>query len=147
MAKKTIVICSSANFYQHAVEIADKLEKFGFDVVLPESAKKMRRLGNYDVKVSRIWVDDPTKFAEKTRLMEGHFKEVADGDAVLTINDEKNGIKGYIGANVLMEMGLAFYLGKPIYVLNPVGADLPFYEEVKAMNCAIVDGKLERIKL
>jgi hypothetical protein len=52
---------------------------------------------------------------------------------------------GYIGANGLMEMGLAFHLHKPIYVLNDVDKKLPFYEEVYGMGSVILHGDLGKI--
>ena len=72
--------------------------------------------------------------------------EVADGDIVLVVNDEKRGIKGYIGSNVLLEMGLGFYLKKPIYILNPVQKDASNYEEVIGMGSIVISGDLNKIK-
>ncbi len=68
-------------------------------------------------------------------------------DAILVVNDEKNGVPGYIGANVLMEMGLAFYLNKPIYVLNSVSPDTPAFEEIIGMNSIVIKGDLDKIRL
>jgi hypothetical protein len=70
---------------------------------------------------------------------------VSAGDAILVVNDEKHGIPGYIGSNVLMEMGLAFHLRKTIYVLYPVTKDSPIYEEVQGMDSVILDGDLSNI--
>jgi hypothetical protein len=75
-----------------------------------------------------------------------YFRGAPKGDAVLIINDEKHGVPGYIGSNVLLEMGLAFYLKKPIYILNPVQKDAANYEEVVGMRSIIVDGDLTKIK-
>jgi hypothetical protein len=44
-----------------------------------------------------------------------------------------------------MEMGLAFYLRKKIYLLNPV-PDTPWKEEVLGMEPVVVSGVLEVIK-
>jgi diphthamide synthase subunit DPH2 len=87
---KTIVLCSSANFYEHTNQIAAELEKRGFKAVVP--------------------------------------------------------VTGYIGSNVLMEMGLAFYLKKPIFILNPVSDDMPVYEEVIGMGSVIIDGDLMKVQ-
>jgi hypothetical protein len=48
--------------------------------------------------------------------MKGHFKKVLDSDAILVTNFEKNGVEGYIGGNVLMEITLAFHYKKPIFI-------------------------------
>ena len=142
---KTIVMCSSLAFYEHVNKLADELEQKGFNVVVPYTARKMRKSGNYDVKTAKTWYDNPDDFTRKAELMRGHFEEVAKGDITLVINDEKHGIKGYIGPNVLMEMGLAFHLDKPIYVLNDIDKTMPVYEEVYGMGCKIMGGKLDRL--
>jgi len=78
--------------------------------------------------------------------MKKHFKLIAKSDAILVVNDTKNNIRGYIGGNTLMEMGLAFYLKKPIFLLNPISKKSPFYEEVMGMFPKILDNDLSKIK-
>lgn len=106
----------------------------------------MKKSGSFNAEDYKTWHKDLRTFKRKTYLMKNHFDKIASGDAVLVVNDEKRGIKGYIGASVLMEMGLAFYLSKPIYILNRVHEDGPVYEEVRAMNSIILDGNLSKIK-
>lgn len=144
---KVITICSSANFYKHANEIMDVLVGRGYKVVVPTTATKMRKSGDYEVSHYKTWYAKADDYAKKAELMRGHFEEVAKGDAILVVNDEKHGIAGYIGPNVLMEMGLAFYLKKPIFVLNAVHEDMPLYEEVLGVNAVILDGNFDRIKI
>ena len=143
---KTVVICSSAAFYEHVNQIADELAGRGFEVVVPASALKMKASGNYDVDSHKTWYKNPEEYHRKAELMHGHFDKVAIGDAVLVVNDEKRGIKGYIGPNALMEMGLAFHLHKPIYVLNTVDEEMPVYEEVIGMGSVILGGDLSKIE-
>jgi diphthamide synthase subunit DPH2 len=142
---KKIVLCSSAAFYEHVNQVADELEALGFEVVVPHTARKMRESGNYDVASVKTWYDNSDDFSKKTALMTGHFKEVEEGDVVLVVNDEKKGIKGYVGPNVLLEMGLAFYLNKPIYVLNDCDRTMPTYEEVVGLGSIVIDGDLGKI--
>jgi hypothetical protein len=61
------------------------------------------------------------------------------------VNDAKHGVAGYIGPNVLMEMALAFYQRKPIYILNGLPDDSPFEEELKGMMPVILKGDLAQI--
>ncbi len=144
---KTIVLCSSAAFYRHVNELADELEKRGFHAVVPLTAERMRASGDYNVDSVKTWYGNPGDYDKKAQLMRGHFDKVAEGDAVLVVNDEKHGVPGYIGPNVLMEMGLAFYLKKPIYVLDDVVPDMPVYEEVLGMGSVILSGDLTKISL
>lgn len=141
----TIVICSSAAFYEHGNQLADELTARGFTVVVPATARKMKASGNYDVTLTKTWYDNPEDFHRKAELMRGHFDEIEQGDAILVVNDEKHGVAGYIGPNVLMEMGLAFHRKKPIYVLNAIDKAMPVYEEVVGMGSIILEGDLSGI--
>jgi nucleoside 2-deoxyribosyltransferase len=141
----TIVFCSSANFYKHVNELAAQLEANGFTIVVPKTARRMRASGNYDVDAVKTWYGNPDDFTVKADLMRGHFDEIANGDVILVVNDKKHDIDGYIGPNVLMEMGLAFYLRKPIYVLNNIDKNMPVYEEVLGMGSQILNGDLTKI--
>jgi hypothetical protein len=45
-----------------------------------------------------------------------------------------------------MEWGVAYYLGKPIFILNGVDKSSNFYEEVYGM-AAVIDGDLAKIDI
>lgn len=141
--RKTITICSSASFYRHAVDIQAELERRGFTVLIPYSAERMKERG--DFVVHKTWLTDVADWDRKTDLMKRHFSKVMEGDCVLVLNYEKNGIPNYIGGNVLMEMALAFHHRKLIYVLNPVTPVLPVYEEVMGMQPIFLNGDVQHL--
>jgi len=143
---KTIVLCSSAAFYEHVNKLASQLEALGYKAVVPHNALQMKAKNNYSVKAVKTWYENPEDFKKKTDFMRGHFEEVARGDMILVVNDEKKGVPGYIGSNVLLEMGLAFYLNKPIYILNNVSDKQQNYEEVIGMGSIFISGDLSKIK-
>lgn len=144
---KTITICASAAFYKHVLECMDLLEAKGYKVIVPSTALIMRKSGNYKEINYKKWYTNEDEFHHKTRLMDEHFAAVAESDAILVVNDKKHGVEGYIGPNVLMEMAVAYWLKKPIFVLNKVGKKVNVYEEVVGMGCKILDGKVEGIQL
>lgn len=146
MKIQTITICSSASFYQKVIEIEKELLDLGFKVEVPISARKMEESGDFSMTGKKVWVEDPTLFYKKTELMDAHFKKVVDGDAVLVVNLDKGNVKGYIGGNVLMEMTLAYYLKKPIYVWQSIDKEHPFYEEVMGVNVEFLDHDLSKIR-
>jgi len=74
-----------------------------------------------------------------------HFKLIENSDAVLILNYEKNGIKNYIGGNTFLEMGIAFYLKKMIYLINSI-PQLTYETEIIAMKPIIINGDLTKIK-
>ncbi len=141
----TIVVCSSAAFYKHVAELAPLIDAMGFEAVIPKTARKMVETGNFDVASYKTWYDNAADYDKKADLMRSHFDEITAGDAILVVNDEKHGVPGYIGPNVLMEMSLAWYQKKPIYLLNQFPDDSPFEEEIKGMSPVILDGDLSRL--
>lgn len=144
---KTIVICSSAAFYKHVCELADQLEAKGFTVVIPATARKMRETNDFDVAAYKTWYENADDFTKKQAFMDAHFAEIAQGDVILVVNDKKHGVEGYIGPNVLMEMAIAYYLQKPIYVLNTVTPEVSVYEEVMGMQAVQLDGSIQNLEL
>jgi hypothetical protein len=145
MKIETITLCSSASMYEKLIQIEKDLLKLGFKVLVPKSARKMEEVGDFSMKGEKAWLKDPSQFYKKTELMEAHFKKVEEGDAILVVNLDKGGIKGYIGGNVLMEMMLAYYLKKPIYVWKKVEREHPLYEEILGINVKFLDEDLKKL--
>ena len=142
---KTITLCSSAAFYKTVGQIKEELTALHYKVLMPHTAERMRKSGDYDVNHYKIWFKDPRQYGRKSYLMRRHFAEVAKADAILVINLEKRRQKGYIGGNVLMEMGLAFYLRKRIFILNQIPKKSPLYEEVVGMMPTFINGDLKKL--
>jgi hypothetical protein len=124
--KKTIVICSSCAFYAQVLEVEKKLKDLGFIVKVPLTATEMKKSGNFKVETYKTWMENPKSYKRKAYLTQKHFEKVAKGDIVLVLNYKKNGKDGYIGGAVLSEMAVAFYLKKPIYILNPIDESSSF---------------------
>lgn len=144
---RTITICSSASFYKQALEAQEELQKRGFRILIPDTAQIMKQRNNFDVSVYKTWFANDSDWNKKTELMNKHFKKVLESEAILVLNYEKNGMAGYIGGNVLMEMAIAFHYKKPIFVLNPVNEKLPAYEEVLGMKPFFLKGELKNLVL
>ena len=74
-----------------------------------------------------------------------HWDTIKKCDAALILNYDKNGITGYIGGNSFLEMGFAYVLRKPIYLLYSI-PKMPYYEtEIIAMRPVVIGGDLEKI--
>ncbi len=145
MRIRVITICCSASFYRQVLEVQKELRKKGFRVLIPRTVHTMKKSGDFNVGTYKTWYKNSADYHKKTKLMRAHFKKVMKGDAILVLNYEKNGMKGYIGGNGLMEMALAFHYKKPIYVLNPVPDSSPLYEEILGMNPIFLNGDLANI--
>ncbi len=55
----------------------------------------------------------------KRKAMEKFNEKLKESDAILVMNYTKDDKENYIGANTLMEIGMAFILQKKIFILNP----------------------------
>lgn len=144
--KKTITICASVSFYRQVIEIENELKKLGFKTIVPKTARRMSKSGDFDtIKHKNTYLNG--NFKIKKRLMMEHFKAIEKGDAILVVNLEKNGKKGYIGGNVLIEMALALYLKKPIFIYNNIEKGSNIEEEILGMLPKFIKGDLSQIKI
>jgi len=142
---KNITICSSASHYKQVIEIERELKNLGFKVKIPKTANTMKKNGDFDVSHYKTWFKDKNDYHKKTKLMLAHFKKVVESDAILVTNFEKNGIKGYIGGNALMEMLVAFLNKKPIYIYNKPSNKLSIIEEIYGLKPIIINSDLSNI--
>lgn len=125
---KKIVLCGSKKFIPKFFELEKELKDMGFNVVVP-----------------REFIVDMEK--KDASLL--HFSEIdkEDVDALLIVNESKNGQDNYIGANGFAELAFGFYKGKDIYLLNDIYE--PYSEELVAWEVIPLRGdisKLEKIK-
>lgn len=82
--------------------------------------------------------------ADKRRYIDEHFAKIDTSDAVLIINEAKNGVAGYIGGNTLLEIGRAYAQGLEIFLLNPV-PEVGYADEIRGMNPIVLDGDLANL--
>jgi len=141
----TIALCSSANFYRQLVDVQAELERLGYRIVIPAAAEKMKESEDYDVTHVKTWFSNDKDYHKKSILIKSHFIEIESVDSILVLNYEKNGMPNYIGGNVLMEMAVAFYLNKPIFIFNEIPKESNFLEEIKGMEPIVLHSKLERL--
>jgi len=144
---KTIVVCSSVSFYQQVIEVEKELGVLGYKVIVPKTAHIMRDRNDFEVSHYKTWFADDNDYHKKGKLMRAHFDEISKGDAVLVLNHEKHSQPNYIGGNVLLEMGLAFYLNKPIYILNDLPEASSFLEEIRGFEPIVLHGQLSKLRV
>ena len=141
-----ITICGSMIFAKDMLDIKTQLEAKGIKVIIPIGTKEY--LNGKLKKIAGEWgTIEGAKRKIRYNLIKRYYNEIKKSDAILVINKEKNGIKNYIGGNTFLEMGFAYVLGKPIYMLNPIPKNIPFfYQEIIAMQPVIIRGDLNQIK-
>jgi hypothetical protein len=137
-----IAIIGSMKFADDMVKIQKQLQDIGHDAVIPVGAEP--HLTDKDFVDN---LDDNLEFCITNDIMRRNFHQVADADGVLVLNYKRNGIEGYIGVSALLEMGVAHYLGKKIFLIQktPSFNDARWAHEVAIMQPTIVHGDLTKI--
>lgn len=141
-----IAICASASHYDLVLKDIKILEDLGLTVLLPATADNMRKRGTDNVEVVLNWDGTERNNKIKAKLIRDHFNLISTADAVLVMNYAKHGRDGYIGPNVLMEMAVAFYLEKPIYLLYDADSKSPLIDEINGLMPYSLKGSLEILK-
>ncbi len=83
--------------------------------------------------------------ALKKDFLDAYFEVIRNADAVLIANYPKHGIKGYIGANALMEAACGHALGKPVIFLHEIG-EQPCRLEALSISSGILNGSADGLK-
>ena len=150
-----LTVCGSIAFYSEMEALKTELEARGHEVLIPllsaeipefggerkiNFAKFIEERGGIDAFAPehKIW-------AVKNQAIRDHFDKIQWCDAVVIANHDKRGVEGYIGGNTLMEMGLAFFLKKPIYVLKTPSSVLSYKVEILGMDPVFLNDNLELI--
>ena len=143
-----ITVCSSAFFVKEAYEIKKKLEDKGHIIfIFPQEIKinnEVITVKKYHEMRHNNLTEDLLKI--KKELINDHIKKIENSDAILVLNFNKDGKDGYIGGNTFLEMVIAFYLNKKIFLWKEPATDLPYFEEILPLNPIIINGNLEKIK-
>ena len=142
MSKK-IFLCASMNFYRELIGLEADLQTQGWTVYLPQSAKVMKEKNDFEVSHFK----GVYTYEQRALLIHQNFVDISVFDAILVINNEKNGVKGYIGPNVLMEIGLAFYLKKKIYIWNTVPNAASYKDELLCLGAVEINKDLGKINV
>lgn len=137
------MICGSMSFIQDILHAKKKLSKLGHKASIPVGTEPHQKDKNYVDKL-----EDNMKYCIDNNVMKRNFDMVANNDAILVINHKKNGVNGYLGVSVLMEMAVAHHLNKKIFLLNktPHFGDVRWAHEVAIMRPVILDGDFAKIK-
>ena len=143
MTKLTVAICASASNYPQVIAASYDIEKLGINVLLPATAADMKANGGKNIESNRDWTSVTAH--EKASFIRGHFNEIEKSDAILVMNYEKHGKANYIGPNVLMEMSIAFYLRKPIYILNGKPENSPLIDEILGLEPIFLNGDFKKL--
>lgn len=152
-----ITICGSMSFYKEMEDIGEKLQNLGHKVEVPllraevEEFGKSRKMSIRNLIEENGGIDNFDEnheiWKDKSDAISDHIKKIELCDVVLVTNYKKHNIDGYIGGNTLIEIAIAKYLNKKIYILFPVSSELQYKEEILGMLPKIINDDLSLITL
>jgi len=137
------MIIGSMAFAKDMVLVQKELQELGHEVSIP--------VGTQPHLKDETFVDsleENLQFCIREDVMRRNFKEVTNQDGVLVLNHKRNDIDGYIGISALLEMGIAHFHGKKIFLYNtpPDYNQVRWAHEVAIMQPVILHGDLTKIK-
>ncbi len=121
------------------VEIKNAMEKSGHKVLLPRHTEEYAKM-----KTSNHIHNKSVKNKINNNLIRDYYNKIKNGDAILAVNENLNGISGYIGGNTFLEMGFAHVLNKKIFLLNEI-LEMGYKDEIVAVKPAVLKGDLDII--
>lgn len=136
-----IAVCGSITFYDQMKKISKELKSLGFEkIYMPV------RFGSG----KHQWKEDLTAEESGDRkialdLIKKHYYKILSADCILVVNLPKKGLEGYIGGNTFLEMGFAFVLGKPIFLMNSI-PEISYEAEIKGMKPILINNNLQKVK-
>jgi nucleoside 2-deoxyribosyltransferase len=137
-----ITVCGSMTFYKEMNAAKKRLEQMGHTVFVPVESDKDEM-----PMEARPEIPDETKISAKIEFdfIREHFKKIEHADAILVLNYDKNNIPGYIGGNTFLEMGVAFWHEKKIYLMYPV-PHMNYSIEMHSMQPIVLHGDLTKLQ-
>ncbi|MCX6795842.1 MAG: hypothetical protein NT165_03925 [Candidatus Falkowbacteria bacterium] len=135
-----ITIGGSMTFAKEQVEIKRQLEQRGHEVLVTDDIEDY--INNSAIKNS---FEEELELSLKYDVMRTFFKKIDSSDAFLVCNYSKNGVSGRLGISALMELGLAYHLGKKTYLLFETDKVQDYALEVAIINPIILNGDISII--
>jgi len=134
-----IALCHSMQYAERALEVAEWFKMRGHEAFPSGTSHLYVGLSDEEKEVLKL----EQKYNHD--VIREHWYVIEKADVVLILNYDKHGIPGYIGGNAFLEMGFAYILKKPMYLLNPI-PKMPYYEtEIIGMKPIVLNGELEGI--
>ena len=135
-----ITIAGSMAFAKEQIDIKNKLEEMGHEVQVSDDI--------FDYANSpklKLSFEKELELSLKHDILKTFYKKIADSDALFVCNLNKNNIDGYLGTSMLMEIALAYYLNKKIYLLNDFDKNQGYALEVSIINPVVLNGDFKKI--
>ena len=139
-----LMVCGSMRFAKQMLDAKQQLQRMGHEALVPVDTE----LFAADPAMSTDDHEGNYRHCIDNDIVRRCLEQLAASDAILVLNLEKNGVSGHIGANSLIEIGLAYYLKKKIFLLHapPSVTEEKSTHEVLIMQPVVLDGDLSRLQ-
>jgi hypothetical protein len=142
---KKIYVLGSSYFKEEMVKCSEELRELGYDGWIHPDYEAFVRGEKQDI-VNRWLKGEHASVKRDNNYLKQHYKHILESDAILIVNAEKNGVKNYIGGNVLIEMGQAYVNDKKIFFLYGMPDKSSYLDEIQCMDPICLNGDLSKIK-
>lgn len=139
-----IYVLGSNAFMKEMVEASQQLRDLGYDGWIHPHYEALVR-GEMNDQLERYKKGEEAAIKRENDYLRSHYKHICESDAILIVNNEKNGVRNYIGGNVLIEMGQAYVNNKTIFLLNDIPHDMTYSAEIESMDPVCLRGDLKNI--
>lgn len=139
-----IYVLGSSHFMHTMVKCSVELRELGFEGWIHPDYEAFVRGERQDI-IDRWKNGEEAALKREQNYYKSHYKHILASDAILIVNSEKNGVKNYIGGNVLIEMGQAYVNDKKIFFLHDVPDKSPYLDEIIAMDPIPLKGDLKNL--
>lgn len=139
-----VYVLGSTSFMHDMVRVRDELCAMGYDGwIHPDYVAFVN--GEHKDRLARAANGEHAAVKRENNYLRVHYQHILESDAIVFVNNEKNGIKNYIGGNVLIEMGQAFVNNKKIFLLNEIPTEFSYTDEIACMDPICLHGDLKNI--
>ena len=112
----------------------------GYEITLPNS------YDNPGLEAEMHAVGDKEHAQWKAGMLRLQKQKVADCEAILVLNFEKNGLANYIGGATFLEMYMAFELGQTIFLYNDI-PDGILHDEICSFEPVLINQDLALVTI
>ena len=130
-----ITICGSMQFEPKMTELMGELLSRGYEVDKPSLVESS--IHDSDKDLDR-------RAHLRSGLIDEHFAKIDMSEAILVVNETKEGVDGYIGGNTLIEIAHAYSQGLDVFLLNPI-PEMSYTDEIRGMHPVILNGDFDKL--
>ena len=135
------MLAGSFHFADKLIEMKKQLIKLGHEVFHTDDLETVENIP--EIKQN---FDDELKQCIEHDVIRDAFKKIKNCDALFVCNYPKNGIEGYLGTSVLMELAVAYHYKNKIFLLNDFDKNQGYGLEIAVINPIIIHDDLSKLQ-